>query len=411
MTETLRDLLHESVADADMPDLADVAWRAGGRARRRRAASAVAGVAAVALVVGGVAWTIDQGDSRRALQPVNSPPLTASTTPYTAAEKPDGEYHGTSVWWAPNVEQESSLPAYRPGYANPLPTTIDLEAPDSGLVGDPVGRALASFAEYASDGSLASVRVLGTDGLLRRIDLVPSAGEASPVEPMEDPEGNQRIHTGFSMLSPSGEYLMFPQDGSIRLLRLENQQWSTIDTGGQATWDATWTTDDRIVLVDPEHPDASAPVYGTDGGRLAEAGATDDLRPRWDSDLHGLPRRSPGGSLAQSYTAGADVPQPPALHLSPRQSEWIGVASAPDAILVLPQETARWKQCCQVAGWLDRFTLVYESRSVEGLRLVAWRMGTGRFWQVSRVVGWQPGEHTVVTSYARLYPEEDCCSG
>jgi hypothetical protein len=43
--------------------------------------------------------------------------------------------------------------------------------------------------------------------------------------------------------------------------------------------------------------------------------------------------------------------------------------------------------------------------------LVAWRMGTARFWQVSQIVGWTPGEETVVSSYARLFPEEDCCSG
>ena len=64
-----------------------------------------------------------------------------------------------------------------------------------------------------------------------------------------------------------------------------------------------------------------------------------------------------------------------------------------------------------MAGWLDRYTLVYESRSSDGLRLVAWRMGTGRFWQVSRVVGWTVGADSIVSSYARLFAPEDCCSG
>jgi hypothetical protein len=55
--------------------------------------------------------------------------------------------------------------------------------------------------------------------------------------------------------------------------------------------------------------------------------------------------------------------------------------------------------------------VVYESRSSEGLRLLAWRMSTGQFWQVSRIVGWRAGEDTVVSSYARLFPEQPCCSG
>jgi hypothetical protein len=401
MTDTLRDLLHESVADSEMPDVTDMAWAAGARARRRHTTTVVAGAVTASLVVAGSVWALDHREGSRAGEPVTRPSATRSTTPslpLSGQGKPDAEYLGTSVWWAPSVAEESSL-AYTTG---PLPTTIDLLSPDSGLVGDPIGRALAAFATYASNGSLSSVRVLGPDGLLRGIDLVPSPGEPSPVKPMRDPEGNLRVRAGSSMLSPSGEYLMFPQDGSIRLLRLKNQHWSTIYTGTHPTWDATWTEDDRIVLWSPDRPHAHPPVYDVTGARGPRAGATDDLNPRWDSDPYGLPRRSLNGSLAQSYVAGAPVPQPRALHLSAGQSDWIGVASAPDAILVLPQEAARQKECCQVAGWLDRDVLLYESRSNEGLRLLAWQQGTRNFWQVSRVVGWTPGEDTVVSSYARM---------
>jgi hypothetical protein len=397
MTDTLRDLLHESVADAEMSDVSDVAWVRGARARRRRAGSAMAGLAAVVLVVGGVVWVVDQGDSRRATQPVQSPSPTVTTSPYTGKDKPDAEYLGTSVWWAPSVAQETSL-AYT---ASPLPTTIDLSAPVTPLVSDPIRRALAAFT-LVGDSDPSVVLVLGVDGSLRAISLAPDDGSPVPVSPMRDPEGNLRIRAGTSMLSPSGEYLMFPQDGSIRLLRLRDSNWSTIDTGSHATWDATWTPDDEIVLWNRERPDMSPPVYDVTGQPAARAGATDDLNPRWDSDPFGLPRRSPGGSLAQSYTAGTDVPQPPSLHLSPRQSDWIGVASAPDAILVLPQEPGRQKQCCQVAGWIDRDVLLYESRSSDGLRLLAWQQGTRNFWQVSDVVGWTMGKESVVSSYARL---------
>ncbi len=407
MTDTLRDLLRESVAEADMPDLAERAWEAGGRQRRRRAASAVGGVVAVALAVGGVAWAVGQRDGHRSAAPVQSP--TATSAPYSPADKPDGTYHGTSVWWAPSVAQESSL-AYG---ASPFPTTIDLGAPDSGLVGDPISHALAAFAVTGADGSVHAVRVLGSDGLLRGVDLGPDPDGPAPVQPMHDPEGNLRIRAGASMLSPSGRYLMFPQDGSIRVFRLKDQQWSTIDTGSSPTWDATWADGaaDRIVLRDPERADATFPVFDVHGNRLAAGPrATDFLNPRFDDHLDGLPRRSLNGSLAQSHPAGADVPQPPALHLSPGQSDWIGIASAPDAILVVPQETARQKQCCQVAGWLDWDVLLYESRSSDGLRLLAWQQATGNFWQVSDVVGWRPGYQSVVASYARL-PISSCIEG
>ncbi|MGC4110594.1 MAG: hypothetical protein QM747_09265 [Nocardioides sp.] len=399
MTDTLHDLLHASVADADMPDVADAAWRSGGRARRRRAAATVAGVACVALVVGGLVWAADQEGGAHRVAPVHQPTPSSDPGPAPGGNRPDGSYRGTSVWWAPSVAQESAL-AYT---SSPFPTTIDLSAPESGLTGDPIGRGVAAFAVYGPSGALESGRVLGSDGLLRTVDLTPAgpAANSAPVLPMRDPEGNLRVRAGASMLSPTGEYLMFPQSHSIRVLTLADGRWSTIETGRAETWDATWTEDGRIVLWDPAHPAAGAPVYGVNGRRIADPSATDDLRPRWNADPYGLPRRSPRGFLAQSYTAGPDVPQPPRLHLSPGQSDWIGVAAAPDAILVLPQEASRQKQCCQVAGWLGD-DVVFESRSSEGLRILAWQVGTGHFWQVSQVVGWTPGMESVVSSYARL---------
>lgn len=387
MTDTLRDLLHESVADAEMPDVSDVAWRAGGRARRRRSVSAVAVVAAVAVVVGGVVLAVDQRDGHDSVAPVHRP--TPTSAPYTGKDKPDGSYLGTSVWWAPSVAQEGSL-AYT---VSPFPTTIDLKDPATPLADDPIPRAVAAFA-LVGESDPSEVLLLAPDGSLRSVSL-------APVSPMHDPEGNLRIRVGPSMLSPSGEYLMFPQDESIRLLRLRDQRWTTIAHGVRA-WDATWTSDDEVLLWNHERPGATYPVYDVHGDPDVGGNAGDDFNPRWDSDPYGLPKRSLNGSLAQSYTAAADVPQPKALHLSPRQSDWIGIASAPDAILVLPQEEARQKQCCQVAGWIDRDVLLYESRSSEGLRLMAWQQGTGNFWQVSDVVGWTMGQESVVSSYARL---------
>jgi hypothetical protein len=408
MTDTLRDLLRESVAEAEMPDVADAAWRAGTRARHRRTLGSVAGVVAVALAAGGTVWAVDRQSSGHGAAPARQPSTqvsssspTAPVSPYDPTDaKPDGTYRGTIVWWSPRLAQEATLPTYPD---HPLPSTIDVSQVGREISSSmpPVGPGLAAFAVVGdAPDRVWSVGVLGADGVVRLVDT-------ARVQTMRDPEGHLRVRVGPSMLSPTGEYLMFPQQGSVLVLRLRDGHWSTIDTGARPTWDATWADGpgDRIVLWDPERPAASAPVYAVTGGRSAHPGdATDSLDPRWDGDMYGLPRRSPNGSLAQSFTAGLDVPQPPTLHLSPRQSDAIGVASAPDAMLVLPQESVRQKQCCQVAGWLDRDTVVYESRSSEGLRLLAWRMGTGRFWQVSRVVGWTPGADSVVASYADLAP-------
>ena len=215
---------------------------------------------------------------------------------------------------------------------------------------------------------------------------------------MTDPEGNSRVDVGSSMLSPSGTYLMFPQQRSVLVLTLATGTWRTIHTGAHDTWDATWTSNTSFVLEDPARPQALGPTYAVSGDRVA---AARDWSSVFQGAAYGLARRGPDGSLAQAYVAGEDVPQPPALHLSPAQSDWIGVASAPDAILVVGQEPGRQKQCCPVASWLDRDTLMYESRSSGDTRLLAWKVRTGGFWQVATIVGLPPGT-SLVSSYSRL---------
>ena len=214
MTDRLHDLLHEAVSDADMPDVSDLAWAAGGRARRRRAVSVVAGVVVVTMAVGGVAWAVDRRDGPRAGQPIHAPlpstPTTTAPAPHPQGPgkaEPDGESRRTSVWWC--RASRKRVPCRRTAPVSAPEPAADHHrplAPDSAVAGEPVGPALVSFAVDAADGSLSSVHVLGADGLRRRVDLLPATGKGSPIKPMPDPEGNQRIQAGFSMLSPSGEY-------------------------------------------------------------------------------------------------------------------------------------------------------------------------------------------------------------
>lgn len=53
-------------------------------------------------------------------------------------------------------------------------------------------------------------------------------------------------------------------------------------------------------------------------------------------------------------------------------------------------------------GWIGPHTVMYDSSSSSGTRLVAWDIGTGRFWQVSRITGVDLGEETVTASYAQF---------
>ena len=130
--------------------------------------------------------------------------------PYVADPAPDARYAGVPVWWSPTLAQEERLPTY-PGSL--LPATIDLNAPVTPLTDHPIRRAVAAFAASTDRIPLEYVRVLAPDGRLLSVDT-------TPVRPMTDPEGHQRIRVGPSLLSRSGEYLLFPQDHSLLVYTL-----------------------------------------------------------------------------------------------------------------------------------------------------------------------------------------------
>ena len=402
--QRLHDLLHDTVSEVTAPDLADAAWRSGLRTRRRRTASLAAGATAVVVGVAGTVALIDRGPATTA--PTTGPPSTSASStpdtrtvrPYVPHAAPDAHYAGVPVWWSPTLAQEERLPAYA---GNLLPATIDLRAPTTPLADHPIRRAVAAFAASTEGIPLEYVRVLAPDGRLLAVDT-------SPVKPMTDPEGNQRIRVGPSLLSRSGEYLMFPQDHSLLVYTLRTGQWRTIHTGSAATWDATWIGNTRIALADPARPLAEAPEYSIDG-TLEGSGNTTGMGligvPLGSSQLYGRMRSGREGN-AQAFTAGAPIPEPRRGAARPGGSDWIATSSAQRRILLIPSEAGRQKQCCQVDGWIGPGTVMYDSASSGGTRLVAWDVGTGRFWQVSRITGFDLGEESLTASYAQFAEAE-----
>lgn len=400
--QRLHDLLHDTVSDVTAPDLADVAWRSGVRARRRRTASLAACATAAVVAIAGAVALVDRGPSAHG--PTSGPSSQAPSTsptpqghtvkPYVPDAAPDAHYAGVPVWWSPTLAQEERLPAY-PGKL--LPATLVLDAPVVPLVDHPIRRAVAAFASSSEGIPLRYVRVLAPDGRLLAVDT-------TPVQPMTDPEGNQRIRVGPSLLSRSGEYLMFPQDHSVLVYTLRTGRWRTIHTGNAPTWNATWIANTVISLADPARPLAQAPEYSIDGSYQGSSNVTASGLlgvPLGSSQLYGRMRSGRNGS-AQAFTAGAPIPEPHGGTTEPGGSDWISDASVQRGILLIPSEPGRQKQCCQVDGWVGPHTVMYDSSSSTGTRLVAWDVGTGRFWQVSRITGVDLGEETLTASYAQF---------
>ena len=399
--QRLHDLLHDSVSGVAAPDLADAAWRSGVRARRRRTAWVVAGATAAVVAIAGVAALVDRAPSANGPTSGPSSPTSVPTTgptrtarPYVPDPTPDAHYAGVPVWWSPTLAQEVSLPAYP---RDVLPATIDLRAPVTSLTDHPIRRAVAAFASSTDGIPLTYVRVLAPDGRLLEVDT-------TPVKPMTDPEGHQRIRVGPSLLSRSGEYLMFPQDHSLLIYTLRTGGWRAIHTGNAPTWNATWIGNTRISLADPARPLAQAPEYSIDGTYDGTSNVTGSGLlgvPLHSSQLYGRARTGRDG-IAQAFSAGAPIPEPPRGLTQVGGSDWISYAGTQPGILLIPNESGRQKQCCQVDGWIGPHTVMYDSSSSTGTRLVAWDVGTGRFWQVSRLTGVDLGQESVTASYAQF---------
>lgn len=395
MTDSLRDLLRDSVADTEMPDLTGAAWHASRRARRRRAGGAVAGVAAVSLLVGGTVWATDRAHGSRSVAPVHRPTATPDrpTTPYRGGKAADATVAGAQVWWSPTPAQEAGLPAL----PSIVPPHIDLAAQAPSLAEQPISQAVAAFA-LVGDVGLDRLLLVAPDASLRTVDVTRLAR-------VHQANGYPILPETQSMLSPTGQYLMFPQDHSVEVLTLRTGRWRSVDTGSLATADATWESDDAFFL--PQHGSGTrGPAYDvharpagvwTLGGLID----TDGLGP---VEWYGRLRQGPA-DVGQSAFLSSRVPGRPGDVTNGQgllvQEEVHGPGRD---VLVFsdPAGGSRMKAGAPFVGWLDADTAVYESMGSTS-RVVGWRVGSHDFGLLSTITGLDAGRFSYVSSWARLW--------
>jgi hypothetical protein len=381
--QQLRDLLEERVAEVTMRDLSGVAWQQGRQARRRDrlAALGAAAVAMVAVTVGVAVLT----DGGRSTQPAPAPGV-PTTTPLPA-DTPDTTYQDVPVWWSLGQDQEVNLPRAE---SSPLPALIDL---GSGPLVEAIDRAVAAF----SVGD--EVRLVDAQGRQMAVPL-------DRLDDLVKPNGYGYRPVHHSMLSPAGDYLVFPQNDSVAVYTVATGEWRSIDTGDRVTRFVVWVGDEAFAL--PSAPGEGGDSFTVDGEPALPADlqvAVEVQRPGFgtgEAQAFGPTRTTSGGSRAQSWGMGVPIPVADAgNYLSDPEFIAASVGGTTSVLAVMwdirdQGHDGRFLQCCPVAGWLDDRTLVYESRQTNPA-LVAWTVGTDDFGLVSRIEG-----QYVLASFARL---------
>lgn len=408
--DDLHDLLHAQVDDLTLtgrPDLADRAWLAGRAARRRRVLAVVGGAAVASVAVVGTVTVLGY----RSSGPVPTGPPASSTAaptpsssggstplPDPTSRRRDTSYEGAAVFFAPTVAQEAVLPEMTVGRP-PLPAEIDLAVDATPVESDPVRSVVAAYA-VLDDTGVQRVLLLVGDGTYRTLDT-------SRLAPLADGGGNAVLVTGGSMLSPTGRWLMFPQDGHLEVYDLATGEWRRVDTGDDDTRHATWANDTQVYLQ-PTPDGGNGPVYDVE---TRSSSGRADLPSGQGVDLgeatrYGRWRTGPEG-IAQSWSSGTglgpggqgDVPRGA---LPDPEVLVVERGTRPATLLAFVGEEPRWKQCCPVVGWADSDTVLYESQGADP-RIIAWDVGTHRFEDVARIVGVRAGEQYFVGSYARYW--------
>lgn len=367
--QDLRDLLHDRVSDVAGPDLSARAWQRAAHLRTRRRATVAGGVAAAVAVVAVVAASVDgrapggSDGGPASSVPSGSPGPDQGADASQATRRAD--YRGAAVWEAPPPEAELALPRW----SEPsLPEVIDPGDATMGVPGAPARGLVA-------DGR--RVFALGEGGVLFELDLARLA-------PVSDEGGNRlRPVTAYS-LAPDGRHAFFIQESSLEVLDLVTGRWQTLDTPDWLAEGARWASDHEVWVPDALTSRGSGALHDLDG-------TVSQAQVRWlGLDFGGEevwgPPTAIGDRVAQDMFLTGPVD---GTGVSNPEAVVVETGGRHDVLTMWPAGSAtRQKGCCEVLGFLDGDTVLFASKSSEGSRLLAWRVGTREVSLVSELAGW-----------------------
>lgn len=429
--QRLRDLLHDRAAEVEDADLVGAAWSGARRTRQRRVV-AVASAAVAAVAIGGTVIVATSGNNApEPLRPTQSPQVptatpTTPTTPVDPARLPHavraGTQFGAEIWWAPPKSEEADLPVRD---VVGVPETIDLS------VGAPPHRpgvtATAAFTVRADEGGEDRVLLLGADASTYSLDT-------RRLESVADEGGNVYSALGAESLAPDGRHVFFRQVSSLEVYDLTTGEWTSIDTPDWLAEGARWQIESAAAGLGGEPPaadpvtiwvpdalgvdDGRGTVYSPSGERLrSDFAAYYDLWEAAGAEPYGRQALDPIGIHLSGFGPATAQQMFPTVELAdPDGTATIGtdVVVTRDqsfsrlSVLALPfggpGQGERWNACCPVVGWLGGpETVLFESHGDEW-RMLGWDVGTRRMWRIAEVVGWVPGQESVVASWAALGP-------
>jgi len=372
--QRLRDLLDDLVEDLPGPRLAsaETAWRAAERRRPRWVPITAAAGATAAVLAAAVAIASPWGVA----PPVSEPPAAQSlaVTPRTlspSAARPlsvDTTYAGAPLRWAPPVKDEPTLARLQ----SVLPEQIDLSSGRPTLeVGEPV---------------LAVVAVLDPTMVPKRFVVLKRNGKtydlpANSIRTNHDRDGNgAALLPPNGGLAPDGWHVFFAQPSSIEVYAFQTGKWSTIDTDNWVAERARWLDNGTIWV--PQSSGAHGTTYTTEGQLIDSA--VDPQVPSLalkPGDVPFGPWADLPGVVAGGYFLEGSVDGPIA-----NPQAVIARRSGDPYVLAIDYD-GRSKGCCQVVGWISEDVVAFSS----GMRILAWRVGTGEMYRIGEITGLQPG--------------------
>jgi hypothetical protein len=375
MTEPdVRDLLTELADSVEVPDLASTAWDRSVSRRRRRTTVGIGAVAAATAIAFGAVHV-------RAHDTSTGGPAHPSPTTSQPSEPAGRTLDGFTVAVAPTLADEATLPIA----GSPLPSTIDLSAPNPSVVDSPLLSAVAAFgiAKVVGDSTrFDGVMLVGPNGELRHLD-------ATRLQPMNTLSGDGFLPFTAGSLSADGTRLAFAQPDGVAVFTIPTGEWSEFSvalTEAEAL-DLHWRGPDEVRLGPKTLNTATGTVVVDREGSPIYVPSL-NVEYWWGAERTFADRHARGAAYLDEQVPAQGVdPNPPAV---------VAAGGGMSALLLIPDQQPRWKNCCAVAGWLDSETVAYESvfsqdpdttRPSQVTRVLGWNVSTGAVELVTTVTG------------------------